>query len=525
MNYKVFIAAAGKGNKFGAINEHLNEALITVNLKPGISYIIEKFPENVPIVIALGHQGEKLKSFLELAYPKRKFEFVEIEKFDGPGAGLGHTMLKCKDQLQCPFIFCTNDTIVDENIPEPNTNWIGYTEENLDTTNYRTLKIKDNKVEEILKKGATEDVKIYIGLAGINDYSKFWKTMLEQKELSIPIGETIGLKALISENISAIKFTWHDTGNLDAIEKTRERLKQSDAPNILPKGDEAIWFIGDNVIKYHKDEDFISKRVERCNHLASFIPKVEASSKYFYVYKKVPGEIFSKRAQLNDFKYLMDWLEQFWKRKELNNEESDNFKKACTKFYKDKTIERVKKYFQVFEQIDTEEIINGERIPKVMELLDKVDWDWVCDGIASRYHGDLHFENILINENTKMPFTLLDWRQNFGGIIEYGDIYYDLGKLNHGLIICHELINKNQFNVSRKTNIIEFDFLRKQNLVECENYLRRFCIKNGYDYKKVEMMTYLIYLNIAALHHYPYSLLLFYLGKSGLYRLLNENGN
>ena len=26
----------------------------------------------------------------------------------------------------------------------------------------------------------------------------------------------------------------------------------------------------------------------------------------------------------------------------------------------------------------------------------------------------------------------LDWRQNFGGIINYGDIYYDLAKLYHG---------------------------------------------------------------------------------------------
>ena len=40
------------------------------------------------------------------------------------------------------------------------------------------------------------------------------------------------------------------------------------------------------------------------------------------------------------------------------------------------------------------------------------------------FHGDLHFENITYNKKDK--YTLLDWRDNFSGILNYGDIYYDL---------------------------------------------------------------------------------------------------
>jgi hypothetical protein len=76
--------------------------------------------------------------------------------------------------------------------------------------------------------------------------------------------------------------------------------------------------------------------------------------------------------------------------------------------------------------------------------------------------------------------------------------------------------------VYKKANTVEFDFLRKQNLVDCENSFRDFISANKYDYKKVRMLTYLVYLNIAALHHYPYSLFLFYLGKSGIAKLLEE---
>jgi hypothetical protein len=58
-------------------------------------------------------------------------------------------------------------------------------------------------------------------------------------------------------------------------------------------------------------------------------------------------------------------------------------------------------------------------------------------------------------------------------------------------------------------------------LVECEHYFVRWLEDNDYDTKKVRVMTALIYLNIAALHHNPYSLLLFALGKSMLKKELN----
>jgi len=155
-----------------------------------------------------------------------------------------------------------------------------------------------------------------------------------------------------------------------------------------------------------------------------------------------------------------------------------------------------------------------------MDILDMLDWNYLSQSSPYNFHGDLHFENILINKNSKRPFTLLDWRQDYGGIIEYGDIYYDFAKLNHGLIISHEIINKGLFDINHKYNKIDYDFLRKNNLVECEIYFRNYINEKGFDYKKVEMLTFLIFLNIAALHHYPYSLLLFYLGKAGLFNLI-----
>ena len=522
MEYRVFIPCAGTGSRLGSLTSHINKALVTIANKPAISHIIDKVEETVPIVIALGYKGKTVRDFLALAYPKRKFIFVEIDLFEGKGSGLGYTLLKCKEHLQCPFIFCSNDTIVDEAPPKPDHNWMGYSEAP-DTTHYRSVRIKNNLVSEICSKGAMGDVKPYIGLCGIRDFEAFWNAMETGGELAIDTGESFGLRSLVEKNIVPMHFTWHDTGNLDNLKLTRERLARMDAPNILDKEEEAIWFVGGQVLKFSTDEEFIRKRVERVKYLAPYVPQITASSSNIYAYRKVEGEMFSENSRLGDYIYLLDWLGKFWVKKELDAAESGRFSKACADFYKAKTYKRVRQFFERFEQMDAEETINGVEMPKLLDMLDSLDWEWICKGVPTRFHGDLHFENILINHDQKIPFTLLDWRQDFGGIMEYGDVYYDLAKLNHGLIISHELINKNLFNVRRKVNRIEFDFLRKQNLVECEDYFRSFVHKHGYDYKKVRLMTYLIYLNIAALHHYPYSLLLFYLGKSGIYRIIKEN--
>ena len=64
---------------------------------------------------------------------------------------------------------------------------------------------------------------------------------------------------------------------------------------------------------------------------------------------------------------------------------------------------------------------------------------------------------------------------------------------------------------------------RSKNHKICQKIFERWILKNGYDLKKVRILTALIYLNIAGLHHYPYSLLLFALGKSMLHKEIINN--
>ena len=522
MSYRVLIPMAGTGSRLGKMTQYLNKSLVGIANRPTLSHVIEQFPLDAEFVIALGYKGNLVREFIELAYPDRKFFFSEVYPFEGTGSGLGLSILSCKKYLQEPFVFISCDTLVREDIPILDQNWMGFAEV-LDLQPYRTLELEDGKVLDICEKGKgrLNTHKPYIGLAGIKDYKIFWSAMENGGEDAISMGESYGMRNLLNTGIGAHCFTWFDTGNPEALSHTRDMYSESNAPNILEKANEAIWFVSKNVIKFSDDKQFIANRVTRAKELKGFVPEVTGVTSNMYRYSKSEGKIFSEAVTIPLFDKLLQHSKVFWKFHKLSPKEEKDFHYKCMQFYKDKTLERVELFYKNYNKHDGTEKINGFRMPTLEKLFDSIDWNWLANGLPGRFHGDFHFENILYSHENK-HFTFLDWRQDFGGSLTIGDIYYDLAKLLHGLIICHELISKELYCIDWKTNDICFDFNRKQVLVDCEQYFSDWLPANGYEQKKVRILTALVYLNIAALHHYPYSLLLYSLGKFMLNQTLAE---
>lgn len=525
MEYKYLIASAGLGSRLGDLCQNKNKALMSIANKPAISHIIDKISNNIEIIIAIGYKGELLKDFLELTYPEKNIKFVEIDKYEGIGSGLGYTILKCKDYLQCPFIFISNDTIVLEDIPEPTNNWVGISNEIKDNDKYRSFEIKNNKVVNLLDKHEkNNNSKTYIGLCGIKDYKDFWNELENGINYgSILIGESYSLNKMIKNNFSfdIYNFTWFDTGSIDGINNCNNYFKKENQPIILDKSDESIWFVNDKVIKFSIDEEFIKNRVERIKYLKTFVPEVISYKNNFYMYNYLNGSVISNNINYKIFDKLLKYLNFFWQKVDLNKEEYEIFKNKSLEFYKDKTYKRIKQYLNRYSIKDMETIINGNKIPKIFDMLELLDWNKISSGIASNYHGDLHFENILLLETGEFKF--IDWRQDYQGILDYGDLYYDLAKLYHGIIVSHDLIEKKLFSVDiNDDNNIQIDILRKSSFVDIEKNYIEFINKNNYDLDKVQILTYLIYLNIATLHHTPYSHFLYYFGKYKLYFKLKE---
>lgn len=517
MSYRVCLPTAGTGSRLWPLTRFVNKSLVSIANRPILSHLIEQFPSDVEFVIALGHQGHLVREFLALAYPGRRFLFEEVTPFEGPGSGLGLSLLACQKHLQQPFVFISCDTLVQgAAIPSPDSNWMACAEVE-DLAPYRTLALKDGFVQAICEKGEGRPGthQAYIGLAGIHDYQTFWAAMRAGGEQAIQAGEAHGLRALQPTGIVAHTFAWFDTGNPPALARARSVFYEPETPNILEKANEAIWFVEGQVIKFSDDQKFISHRVKRVEQLAGYVPTVTGSQPHMYRYEKVAGRVMSEAVTLPLFDRLLTHSEGFWSRHSLDEAQAQAFRDTCMAFYRDKTQERVALFYRNFSRQDGTETINGRTMPTLASLLDRVNWTQLADGLPGRFHGDFHFENILWNADTQQ-FCFLDWRQDFGGDLATGDIYYDLAKLLHGLIISHELIARDLYQIDWQVDAIHFDFHRKQVLVACERYFAHWLRQSGYDVAKVWTLTALIYLNIAALHHAPYSLLLYALGKDML---------
>ena len=508
MTLRVIIPTAGLGKRLQNLTKDLNKSLITVANKPVISHIIDSFPNSTEYVIPLGYQGEKVKEFLKLAYPKKIFFFVKISKYKGYGSGLGLTLLKSKKYLQKPFIFVSCDTIFKGKIPDLKNNWVGYDNSKL-SSSYRKISIKKKIVSNFYRKNnkSKKINKNYIGLAGIKDFKIFWNHMEKNKLESIPEGEVYGLKKLIPIGIKSYKFKWYDTGNPTSLSKAKKNIKYYKY-NILDKKGETIWFTKDKkVIKYSSDEKFIRDRVLRQNYLKNYTPKIIKFSKHFYMYNKINGKILSKVITPKILKNLLNFLKKFWKIRETDQ---NIFKKKCIVFYRDKTLQRIKLFKKLYKNYDKYEIINGKKVSPIANLLAEIDWDKISEGKAVTFHGDLHFENIIYSRNN---FIFLDWRQSFAGSLDKGDIYYDLAKIMHGILVSHKKVVQDYYTYKQNKNHTSINIKLNYKYRKLLKIFKEWILMNNFDFNKIIKLTALIYLNSAPLHHYPYSVFLFKLGK------------
>jgi len=512
---KVCIPTAGIGSRLGNYTTKINKSLIDIDNKAIISYIIEKFPNKTQFIIPLGFKGTLVKQYLELAYPKIKFTFVKVKNFKGRGSGLGHSILCAKKYLNEPFIFISCDTLVNTKIPLQKKNWVGYSDFG-NSKKYRGINIKNGNVNFFLEKNFNKNRnnKIYIGIAGIKDYENFWKSMEIDKKQSVPQGEVFGLNNL-KKKIKALKFSWFDVGNTDDYIKLKKKVKSK--KNILEKDGEKIWFANNKVIKYFENKSLISKRVQRAKILKNFVPKIIDYKKNMYSYKIVKGKIFSEIESTKIFSDLLSHINFFHSK--APPKKKAKYNKICKNFYKKKTIMRIADFEKKFKIKDNSISLNKVKTKKIRDLLKLIDWKKLTKGKYSNFHGDLHFENILYSK-IKKKFTFLDWRQDFGGNLKYGDIYYDLSKLMHGLIVSHNSIQKNLYSINWSKRNISFSIFIPKKYKKYLSIYKKWIIHNKYDYKKIIILTALIYLNIASLHHYPYSLFLFALGKKILTDIL-----
>ena len=526
MNYRVFIPTAGKGSRLGSRMTYFNKALIKIGDKAVISHTIDAFPVETQFVIALGYKGDIVKQYLELTYPERKFIFVWSGKYMGEiGSGPGRAILDCAQYLQCPFYYVSCDAIIDwKNRLHCLFDWAGWSEiDEREIKDYCTISVKDPdhcgdwEVSGYHNKSEQGTTNAFTGVACINNYQAFWNKMNSEKiseEQEIQVAPAI----LSIPYICAWWVDWWDTGSEKGIQLAREHFL---GLQNLDKADEEIYFVNGAAIKYFHNDSSIKGRVARTQLLGDAVPQLLGSTRNFYKYEFVQGKDLSTVSEQHEIILpLLSFAKQhLWNEIKLDDMNSNIFKDACRDFYYQKTLTRLNNFYDKANVIDREDIIDGQSIPTVEKILKLIDWNWISNGLPCIGHGDLNLSNVLLLSDNS--FKLIDFRQDFGGLVDKFDAYYDFAKLYCSFLFPRISANDGKYSFIERDGLIETNISIPENFQKAKEIFEKWIVNDGYDLKKIKVLTGIVFLNMSPLHENPLDRYLFYFAKKNLYNALN----
>jgi thiamine kinase-like enzyme len=358
---------------------------------------------------------------------------------------------------------------------------------------------------------------VYTGVSYIHDYVDFWRS-LKYKYLSNPDNSSLSdihaIKEMMFEGIPFeynILLDWYDTGNKESYYKLKESFKPK--YEVLEKHTESLCFIDNKVIKFINDENINEKRILRGEMLYSLTPKIESSSSHFIKMELIDGKILSEVYDNEVIYNLLKWaIQKLW----INRDTNEKYIDCCKRFYISKTIKRINELPFLDNEYNN---INGLECKSIKVLIDNISSEILCTDTFFQFHGDFILDNILLDSYG--DFKLIDWRQEFDDQLTHGDIYYDLAKLRHNLILNHKNINNGLFEITyNQDNSVIVDLKCNHfHVKQLEDY-DRFVTENGYNMRKIKILTSLIWINMSPLYNGPFSEFLFYFGKYNLSCLL-----
>lgn len=515
-DFKLCLMAAGRGTRNDRF-VNLHKALLPLANRPVISHILDCIDPTIEVVITLGHLHDQLRSYIEYVYPDRHFTFIFVDNYDGPGSGPGYSLLQCRTQLNCPFVFTSIDTLFNAKLEQPTNDWIGVSKlVRNELAGYCLVDIGPNEYVRKLYYDPDECLgnDVFIGIAGIHNHDDFWFGLENKNTIN---NEHQVINGFTKLRLTTKQFIWYDTGTSDKYASTIEYFPP---PITTAKKDEVLYIDHGKVVKFFSDSNKIDNRNKRSAALSSCVPSITILSEHMDGYEYVLGNLLSHTYDEIMLDKFIDFCQEFFT--ECVIEDVPKFRESCDYMYRIKTNERIEPLVDT--EVDLIEKVNGITVQPVKALLDQVNWDEINNkAIPFLFHGDFQPENIIVNRDR---ITLLDWRDSFG-IFEdkttVGDIYYDLGKLHHALIVNGTNIIDDKYMLEIRGSNAFINIDSRYNLILLMEKLQEFCQSRDYDWKHIKLLGALQYITIASLYDdVKYREFLFLFGKLCLTKCLRS---
>lgn len=506
----VFIPAAGVGSRLRPLTDHLPKALVGVAGKPAITHVIDLYSKDTRFVVAIGHRGDILREYLRTAHPRRNIVFAEISDFCGPRSGLGLTISESVHLLNSPFAFHAVDALVTEawwNRLQTGSDALVVAANPPFAGLYRRARLtSDGSACAELSEPCPDPGPgwhTYVGICFVADAGRFaaWA-----RSASGETGESDYLRRAIPRGVSAIRLEqWHDVGSPAALRAARETLSGNSAITSSQKLLDATFSVGTRIIKVHGSPGLAKQKQDRAAALGSTMPGPVTAGDYCLTYRKVAGVSLAARPDRPDqLRRLLPWLRRhLWTGEWCRDHADPDFRLACELFYQKGTADRIAQLPAPLRHAKVAAIDGVPVTVSLAEIFRGLPWSSMADGIAVRWHGDLHSENILVTRNN--GFVLLDWRDGFGCMDPaQGDLYYDLAKLRHGFVLPDAIFENGNFTVTKAETgagiSVASSYRQSEADLRCLEILEDQVGAWGLDWGKVRLICGLVFLRMSPLY-------------------------
>jgi dTDP-glucose pyrophosphorylase len=517
----VCILAAGMGTRVGPTGDFLHKALLPLGNRAVLSHLFDRFPKGTRFTIAVGNKASQIEAFVSLVHPEVDVQFVTVDPFTGPGSGPGRSLLCCKPYLSEPFAFIACDTLISNELPPFEGNWLGVTPVT-DPGNWCTvLEDAEGKVRSLQYKDPQSPAKLaFTGLSFIEDVQTFWDGLEAGMQSSGECQVNAGLNALIAQGLRTYPVEWADTGTWENYLETAKRFEKN--LTFVGKTTEITYRYGEAILKLYPTEDQAQRCERRGQQMGDAVPRILGRQGPVVSFQFIAGKLLSDELNATSCRSFLDWAQTFFWRDQAVDEAS--FQAATRAFYVDKTLQRVRQFEQAVPEEEARYhqpfTVQGRVCAPVGQLLESIQMELVDGALASTLHGDLHGDNILVGPQ---GYQLIDWRDSYAGL-EVGDRYYDLAKFLHTLDLTVHTMDQRLFDLQVSENQVRFSHQCEYAVIQARDAFWEFVQAHGYDRHRIEILNALVFLNMAPLYDRQLGAYLYWLGRYQLSTVLAPLG-
>lgn len=458
----LIIPAAGEATRLRPLSSYTSKAMVRVNGKPCIDYILEQAHKITDIneIVIVDGKYDDIREYCSIRYPYVKFAKQKI--LNGPHDAIRIGIESLRDK-SLPLVVWLGDAIIlDDDMPfgtdfllckevKDHHNWCMW-----DAHTFY------NKPEHMIPH-AVALVGLYSFANGNNVAAAFYESQ-NSYDISDALDEYIRINGSLFNRVITNK--WYDIGDLPTYYKTCAQLL-----TLKARAFHNIHYDANlGVICKKPDNDSLDTiRNERAWYSSltpeqsMFVPRI-LPHETDLILSYESGTLLSdlmlyEQLRESTWEYIIDKVFRiklkYFNQSPTNKEFIQDFSDLANDMWITKTIDRLKKTNLLNDQQVKALIENAHGIVKIAKPIEGM-------------HGDLHFGNILYNQQTDQ-IKFIDPRGKYGFSTSgsYGDNIYDFAKLAHDLYHGYNAMVANESHNELVSQIF-IKMLQKYSLPEKE---------------------------------------------------------